>query len=443
MADGTVVEWRSALGGEHPTPRRVPALTLAELALGTSLALDLAEGRLPGHAQRVCFIATAIAARAGLSTEQSAGVFFGSLMHDLGIPFISRDLTQRVGLDEDKIFGQHPPLMLDRLLSMLPEGEATGVLRLIASHADLGADCAEDLKLPPEAVTAIRCHHEHWDGGGSPGVLAANDIPIEARVVTLAHLAECVIAGKSSALSARCSAATATSEMAGRQLDPELVAAFQSVVRADSFWLTYYDDSLGDILLEANSSESHKRSRRITMDFAHTFGDVIDARCGYTSGQSARTANMARRLAQRAHLDDGHADLVWWGTLFRDIGNLGVPSRIMGKSDILSIEEMQLMQEHPMNSRRVVECLPGMIDVAGWVGMHHEWPDGKGYPDSLNAADIPIEARIISVIDVYGALTSDRPYRRRLDRQGALEVMRGARGSQLDSQLVELLAEVV
>lgn len=443
MADSTVLEWRSSLGAEATVPKRVPPLSLGELALATSLALDLAEGRLPGHGQRVCYIAMAVASRIALGTKESAGVFFGALMHDLGVPFVSRELTQRVGLDEDKIFGQHPPLMLDRLLSMLPDNDALGITRLIATHSAIGADCAEDLRLPPEAVTAIRCHHEHWDGSGHPGVLSAAAIPIEARIVALAHLAECAIAAQSSALSARASAADATYAMAGRELDPDLVNAFQHVAHSDSFWLAYYDADLADILVEAHPMESHKRSRRITMDFAHTFGDVVDARCGYPAGQSAQTANLARQVAQRVGLEDGNADLVWWATLFRDVGNLGVPSRIMAKSDILSVEEMQIMQAHPMNSRMVVDSLPGMAEVAAWIGMHHEWPNGKGYPESLDDAEIPIEAKIISLVDVYNALTSERPYRRRLDRDGALGVIRGASGSQLDAQLVELLSAVV
>jgi HD-GYP domain-containing protein (c-di-GMP phosphodiesterase class II) len=127
----------------------------------------------------------------------------------------------------------------------------------------------------------------------------------------------------------------------------------------------------------------------------------------------------------------------------RDVGHLGVPSRIMAKSDILSIEEMQIVQQHPLHSRLVVEALPGMADVARWVGMHHEWPDGKGYPDSLRADEIPFEAKIISVVDVFNALTSDRPYRETLDRDGAFEVIQGASGSQLDSELVGLLRKVV
>ncbi|MPZ24328.1 MAG: HD domain-containing protein [Dehalococcoidia bacterium] len=441
--DRTVMEWRASLGAEYLVPKRIPPLSVAELTLATSLAVDLAEGRTPGHAQRVCYIAMAMASALELDETEGAAIFYGALMHDLGVPFVAARLTQRLSLDEEKIFGQHPPHMFDKLMAMLPEREASSIDKLIDSHSQLGADCADDLKLPEGAVAAIRSHHEHWDGSGMPGALMGNSIPLAARIMALAHVSESVMSAQNSALSARNSVATVVAKMAGVQLDPELVDVFYRVVRADSFWLAYYDDGLSELMVESRPGESHKRSRRITMDFAHTFADVIDAKCGYAHGHSARCADLARKLAVRARLEDGHADLVWWAALMRDVGHLGVPSRIMAKSDILTIEEMQVMQQHPLHSRMVIECLPGMSDVATWVGMHHEWPDGKGYPESLHDAEIPLEAKIVSVVDVYSALTSDRPYRETLDRGTAIDIIDGASGSQLDSELVQLLREVV
>jgi HD-GYP domain-containing protein (c-di-GMP phosphodiesterase class II) len=307
--DGSVLEWRASLGTEHLAPKRIPPLSIGELALATSLALDLAEGRSPGHAQRVCYIGLAIASHAGFDARQTAGVFYGSLMHDLGVPFIAPQLTQRLGLDEDKIFS-YPASLLDKLMAMLPEHEGSAVSHLIASHAERGAESAEDLQLPTAAVTAIRSHHEHWDGTGSPSGISGSEIPVEARTIAVAHVAESVLGAHPSALSARHSLASACARLAGSQLDDELIRIFEKIIRRDAFWLAYYDDGLAELLSAARPADSHKRSRRITMDFAHTFADVIDAKCGYQPGHSARCADLARKLALSARLDDGHADLV-------------------------------------------------------------------------------------------------------------------------------------
>ena len=100
----------------------------------------------------------------------------------------------------------------------------------------------------------------------------------------------------------------------------------------------------------------------------------------------------------------------------------------MGKPDILTLTEMQLMQRHPSYSRLILEALPGLEEVALWVGAHHERPDGKGYPEMLTTDVIPLESRIIAVANVYVALTSDRPYRRRAEREGCAQGADGRGG---------------
>ena len=124
--------------------------------------------------------------------------------------------------------------------------------------------------------------------------------------------------------------------------------------------------------------------------------------------------------------------------LLHDVGQLAVPARIMGKPDILTLTEMQLMQRHPSYSRLILEALRGFEEVALWVGAHHERPDGKGYPEMLTTDLIPVESRIIAVANVYVALTSDRPYRRALSAKDALKVLTGAAGTQLDTHLVHV-----
>ena len=104
--------------------------------------------------------------------------------------------------------------------------------------------------------------------------------------------------------------------------------------------------------------------------------------------------------------------------LLHDVGLLGVPARVIAKPDILSLDEMEAMRKHPTYSQQVLGGLPGLEEVAQWVGAHHERPDGKGYPELLDDETIPIEARIIALADTYVALTSTRPYRQRALARG-------------------------
>jgi HD-GYP domain-containing protein (c-di-GMP phosphodiesterase class II) len=124
--------------------------------------------------------------------------------------------------------------------------------------------------------------------------------------------------------------------------------------------------------------------------------------------------------------------------LLHDIGLLGVPARVMTKPDILSVTEMQIMRQHPGSSEMVLQDLNGFEEVAQWIARHHERPDGKGYPEMLSGDEIPLESRIISVADVFSALTAERPHRGPVSGGDARQILLGAAGTQLDPELVRL-----
>jgi HD-GYP domain-containing protein (c-di-GMP phosphodiesterase class II) len=111
---------------------------------------------------------------------------------------------------------------------------------------------------------------------------------------------------------------------------------------------------------------------------------------------------------------------------------------VLAKPDILSLNEMQVMRQHPTFSRMVLEAASGLDEMAEWVGGHHERLDGKGYPEMLEDGTIPLEARILAVVDTYVAVTSERPYRSALSDDDAIEVLQGGSGTQLDPKLVQL-----
>jgi HD-GYP domain-containing protein (c-di-GMP phosphodiesterase class II) len=115
----------------------------------------------------------------------------------------------------------------------------------------------------------------------------------------------------------------------------------------------------------------------------------------------------------------------------------------MSKPDILSVTEMQLMRQHPAHSEMVLAPLQGFEEIAYWIARHHERPDGKGYPEMLTGEDIPLESRIISVADVFAALTSERPHRGALSSKDARQILLGAAGSQLDPELARLFSTLV
>jgi HD-GYP domain-containing protein (c-di-GMP phosphodiesterase class II) len=423
-------------------PKRLPVLEPAELVVALSQGLDLAEERPMGHAQRVCYIASVLALEAGLSSEERLALFYAALFHDIGVPMASSALSSLPGVAEDHIFAASPLRSPEQLAGEGSPGVFQAVVQVFHQHSLLGARAVGGLDLPDRVGDIVLAHHERWDGGGYPVGLAREEIPLAARVVALADHAEALIAAEVSALAARRSLAPSLRQLSGSALDPSLVQEVARLCRRDDFWLGLYSEQLAEDLLALRPAEPPRRDKRLLPRFADTFAALVDSRSQYTLGHSHRVAEEARRLARAACLSAEHAQVVRAAALLHDLGRLGVPPRVIAKADILNVGEMQLLRQHPTYSQRILEGLRGMEEVALWVGTHHERPDGRGYPEMLSGPDIPLEARILAVANVYVALTADRPYRAGLHRDEALKVLEGAAGTQLDPELVHLFCSL-
>jgi HD-GYP domain-containing protein (c-di-GMP phosphodiesterase class II) len=121
--------------------------------------------------------------------------------------------------------------------------------------------------------------------------------------------------------------------------------------------------------------------------------------------------------------------------VLHDLGKLGVPDAILHKPSTLDPAEWREIQRHPEVGARILEHA-GLADIAAWVRAHHERMDGRGYPAELQAAEIPLEARVLAVADAYEAMVADRPYRAGMAPETArLELLRCA-GTQFDPEVV-------
>ena len=424
-------------------PERLHALTSAELAVAFSQGLDLAEGKPVGHAQRVCYIAVALADAMALSPEDRTGVYFGALLHDIGVTLAASDICRVTGTDEEAIFGPAPLRTPEEMKSSLPFADLEAVIDSVHQHCFLGAESVRALELPDEAADAVLGHHERWNGAGFPNEVHAAGIPLVARIVAAADLAEVLIAAEHSSLTARKRFSQTLGYHAGDALDPGVVACLLDVVRGDDFWLGLYSDDLAETLNALKPVLDQRKSRKRVMRFAEVFADIADAKGGHTVAHSRHTADAALKLSQALELDEGHVEMIRIAALLHDVGLLGVPARIMSKPDILSVTEMQLMRQHPAHSEMILRSLQGFEEVAFWISRHHERPDGKGYPDMLTGDEIPLESRILAVADVYSALIAERPHRGALGSDDARQILLGAAGTQLDAELVRAFVELI
>ncbi|MPN46100.1 Cyclic di-GMP phosphodiesterase [bioreactor metagenome] len=128
---------------------------------------------------------------------------------------------------------------------------------------------------------------------------------------------------------------------------------------------------------------------------------------------------------------------------FHDIGKAVIPEEIIFKPSQLSPAEWTEIRRHPEIGYRICKSLPDLVPFPDWILKHHEWWNGKGYPLGLKGEAIPFEARILSIVDAYDAMTSERPYRPALSNAESIAELRRGAGSQFDPSLVEKFIDLI
>jgi len=181
---------------------------------------------------------------------------------------------------------------------------------------------------------------------------------------------------------------------------------------------------------------------RLYQSTVETLAHAIDAKDQVTHGHIRRVQLYAGRLASALGVtDDGALRALQAAALLHDAGKLAIPEHILNKPARLSEAEFEVMKRHASIGADILAKVDFPFPVVPIVRHHHENWDGTGYPDGLKALDIPLGARILSVVDCFDALTSDRPYRRRLPDSEALAILMERRGSMYDPAVVDAFVE--
>jgi putative two-component system response regulator len=174
------------------------------------------------------------------------------------------------------------------------------------------------------------------------------------------------------------------------------------------------------------------------------FARAVEAKSSYTHGHSDRVADYAIRLADRIGIREHEREVLRRGALLHDLGKMSLPDVVLDKPGPLTPEEYELVKQHPLQAVRILESLRSVRDSLPLVRWHHERLDGSGYPDGIMGGAIPLLVRILSVVDVYDAMASKRPYRPARPHAQCIEALRAdAEGGGLDPELVGVFAAVV
>ncbi len=179
--------------------------------------------------------------------------------------------------------------------------------------------------------------------------------------------------------------------------------------------------------------------REIVMAFSKT----IDMKDKYTNGHSGRVAEYTVMLARELGYEEEVLEKYYNIALLHDIGKIGVPEEVLNKKGKLTDEEFKIIKSHTIFGYDALKEISIMPELAIGAGAHHERPDGKGYPNGLSGEEIPRVAQIIAVADTFDAMYSDRPYRKRMNFDRVVSIMKEVSGTQLASDVVEAFLRLV
>ena len=164
---------------------------------------------------------------------------------------------------------------------------------------------------------------------------------------------------------------------------------------------------------------------------------AVEARDAYTHGHSARVAELSVHLGQRLGLRPAALRSLAEGAYLHDVGKVGIPDHVLNKPGPLTDEEQAWIRQHPLVGSDIVGRAPSLRDALTVIRQHHERFDGHGYPDGLAGEQISLAARIVAVVDVWDALTSDRAYRPAWPPDRALRHLEAGRGSHFDPRCLD------
>lgn len=369
------------------------------------------------HGKRVGIIAMKIAEYLDWPQEEQRFIMYAGFIHDCGV---SSDAEHRHLINELQWSGSE-------------------------AHCNRGSDYLKEIELLADFSPVVKYHHTPWRNINE--LQLPERTKLRANLIFLADRIDVQQAGFLSedplhdhVLLHRDQIISLIKQYSGSLFYDDFVSAFSDLASTDGFWFRMNQHHIDGYINRLQDGSTHELDIVQIKRLALLIAQIIDAKSPYTMNHSRKVAQISKALAKSQGYAGDHLQQLELAALLHDAGKLRSPDSILEKPSELTAAEFATMKHHTVDSEY---CLVKMFpenDIAKWASMHHERLDGSGYPYSLTEGEIPEEARIIMIADIFQAMAQDRPYRKRLELDQIRTIMNELESSgRIDSNIYRLI----
>jgi HD-GYP domain-containing protein (c-di-GMP phosphodiesterase class II) len=425
---------------------------LAELVAALSLGIDLGFNQPMEHVLRQCLIALRLAEHVGVDEATRGSVYYTALLLNVGCHSDAHEQAKWFGdditLKGDKYLAERGIRGALADLRKIGSGADSALERvrigiefavwghrdvsdMIVNHAALARTLAEDLDLPGETLAALGASYEQWDGGGWPGDLEGDAVPLATRLAGIGEFVE--VAHRVRGTTGACDL---VKRERGKQFDPHLADEF--VANAEML-LSQLDsiDSWAAVIDSEPALDVRLDDDRFDAALL-AIADFIDLKSPYSLGHARAVADLVALAAPRFGMDEADTRLVYRAALVHAFGKLGVSNAILDKAPPLGAGERERIRLIPYVTQRMLRQSPSLAPLGAIAALYGERLDGSGYPQGLSGAAIGREARLLAAADTYQSLREPRSHREPLAPDAAAARVRTeASAGRLDADAVE------
>lgn len=387
------------------------SIRIFDLIMSFSEAIDLIDQSVSNHHMQVAYIAYSIAQELQLSREEQNEMIFAGALHDIG----ALSLHERIDTLEFEYSSSD-------------------------SHAELGYKLLNHSSLFTNIANIIRFHHVYWNYGLGTSYKDL-EVSLGSHILHIADRIAVAIRKDQFILSQRKEIITKINGNKHTQFHPDLVDAFVNIAKKEAFWLDLSSRSISSILLEKCGIGVIELNTNRLLEITKLFSKIIDFRSKYTATHSSGVAAISEKLCLLYGFSEHECQLMRVAGYLHDIGKLAIPIEILDKPGKLTKEEYEIIKSHTYYTFRILERA-GLHQIKTWAAYHHEQLDGQGYPFRIKGEELTLKSRILAVADVYTALTEDRPYRKGMSNEQAINILLNmVQKRKLDQNVVNILIE--